>query len=278
MTEFKIIEQTVPGAITFNYEELKAEIAEKAKLYETLVYTEKNIGDAKNDRASLNKLKKALNDERLRREREFMAPFEDFKTKVNEIIKIIDKPVAIIDKQVKDFEEQEKQKKSDEIRALYAEGRKHPEWLKIDQIWNEKWLNKSVSMAAVEAEIAERVDKIIGDMATLENLGGFAFEAMETYKQTLDLGRAIAEGQRLADIQKRKEEAEAKKAEEAAKRAEEPKAAPTPAPTPAPQPAPEKKEEPQGQWVKFEARLTREQAFALRDFFTAQGIEFRAIR
>ena len=135
MTEFKITQQTVPGAITFNYEELKAEITEKAKLYETHVYTDKNIAYAKKDRAILNKLKKALNDERLRREREFMAPFEDFKAKVNEIIKIIDKPVAIIDKQVKDFEEQEKIRNRGAVEALFA-GIQKPEWLKLEQIWN----------------------------------------------------------------------------------------------------------------------------------------------
>lgn len=261
MTEFKITQQTVPGAITFNYEELKAEITEKAKLYETLVYTDKNIADAKNDRASLNKLKKALNDERLRREREFMAPFEDFKAKVNEIIKIIDKPVAIIDKQVKDFEEQEKIRKRGAVEALFA-GIQKPEWLKLEQIWNEKWLNKTASISAIEEEIKARVAHIETEQATLATLGDFAFEAAEVYRQTLDLGRAIAEGQKLADIQKRKQEAKK----------------PDPAPTPAPAPAPAPQEQAPAQWVKFEARLTREQAFALRDFFNAQAIEFRAIR
>lgn len=280
MVEFKITEQTIPGAIAFNYEELKAEIAEKAKVYETLVYTDKNIGEAKTDRANLNKLKKALNDERIRREKEFMAPFNEFKEKVNEIIAIIDKPVAIIDKQVKEYEEAEKQKKSDAIRALYAEGRRDIYWLALEQIWNEKWLNKGTSMAAIEAEIAEKIDKIEADMATIEGLGSFAFEAKETYKQTLDLGKAIAEGQRLADIQRRKEEAEKARAEAEARRAADAEKAKAEEPQPKvePAPAPEQPKAPEGQWVRFEAKLTRDQALALRDFFTAQGIEFRAIR
>ena len=69
--EFKIVKQGQPAALEFNYEELKAEIEEKAKVYEVMVYTDANIADAKNDRATLNKLKTALNDERKRREKEY---------------------------------------------------------------------------------------------------------------------------------------------------------------------------------------------------------------
>ena len=107
--ELRINEVTTPEQITFNYDELKQELTEKMAFYETLVYTDEQVKDAKADRASLNKLKKALNDERLRQEREYMKPFDTFKAQINEIIGIIDKPVALIDKQVKDFEEKKKQ-------------------------------------------------------------------------------------------------------------------------------------------------------------------------
>ena len=49
--------------ILFNYEELRAEITQKTEIYKTLVYTDENIKSAKADKATLNKLKKALNDE-----------------------------------------------------------------------------------------------------------------------------------------------------------------------------------------------------------------------
>ncbi len=114
--EFKVNEYQLPDKLTFNYEELKCELQEKVSHYETLVYTDDQIKEAKADRASLNKLKTALNDERIRREKEYMQPFNDFKAKVNEIIGIIDKPVAVIDRQVKEYEE--KQKKDKEIKAM----------------------------------------------------------------------------------------------------------------------------------------------------------------
>ena len=71
--ELKVNEVAVPEQITFNYEELKQELTEKVSMYETLVYTDDQIKQAKADKANLNKLKKALNDERIRREREYIV-------------------------------------------------------------------------------------------------------------------------------------------------------------------------------------------------------------
>lgn len=103
--ELKVNEVSIPEQITFNYDELKRDLIDKVSTYETLVYTDDQIKQAKADKANLNKLKKALNDERIRREKEYMKPFNDFKSKINEIICIIDKPVAVIDRQVKEYED-----------------------------------------------------------------------------------------------------------------------------------------------------------------------------
>ena len=58
-------------------------------------------------------------------------------------------------------------------------------------------------------------------MVTISKLPEFKFEAMEVYRKTLDMNQAIQEGQRLADIQKRKLEAERMEAERKAREAEE---------------------------------------------------------
>lgn len=67
--ELKIISPQENGfveEIKWNNEELKAEIAAKMEDYRGLVFTEENISDAKKDRANLNKLKSAFEDERKR--------------------------------------------------------------------------------------------------------------------------------------------------------------------------------------------------------------------
>lgn len=285
MTELKIEDIKLPEKIAFNYEELKAELTEKIKIYTNLVYTEDQIKDAKADRANLNRLKKALNDERIKREKEYMVPFNDFKTKINEIIGIIDKPVAIIDAQVKKFEEAQKQKKADEIKALY-EAQETPEWLTIEKIYNPKWLNASTSMKSIQEEMSATINSIKTNMETIQALPEFNFEALEEYKRTLDINKAIAEGKRLADIQKRKQEAEERAKAEAEARAQaqaevqaqaEAQAEPQ-AEEPAEEPKEEQKHETEAvQWVRFQALLTIEQAKELKAFFEARKIDFKAI-
>lgn len=292
--ELKINEVIIPERIDFNYEELKQELTEKVNLYETLVYNDDQIKQAKVDKANLNKLKKALNNERLKRELEYMAPFNKFKAQINEIIGIIDKPISIIDKQIKEAEEQKKLEKARKIEELFEELTK-PEWVKLEALYNSKWLNATVSMKSIREEIESRLEQINNDLDTLSNLADFGFEATEVYKTTLDINRAVNEGKRLSEIQKRKEEQERLKAEqerlkaEAAARAqEEPKneeigskveenvenevvktkneinSQPVPEPINA-------------QWISFSARLTIDQAKELKKFFDDRNIEFKAI-
>lgn len=279
--ELKIKEYQLPAPIVFNYEELKAELVAKMQDYETAVYTEDTVKDAKADRAKLNSLKKTLNDERIRREKEYLEPFQAFKSQVNEIIGIIDKPIGVIDRQIKGFEEDQKATKREQIGSIW-QNIKHPEWLTLPRLFNDKWLNKTATIKSIELELIDKVAQINKDLDTIKALDSFAFEAEAEYKRTLDLAQAVAEGKRLADIQKAKEEQARKAAEEAARKAAEPKPEP-------PAPAPEAvkvegtgfmgeiaKEEPR-MWVSFQAYMTVAQAKELKSFFEAHNIDFKAI-
>lgn len=295
--ELKIEQVAIPEKIAFNYEELKQELSDKVKMYETLVYTDEQIKSAKADRADLNRLKKALNDERIRREKEYMQPFNAFKAQISEIIGIIDKPVALIDKQIKEYEEQKRQEKKKEIELLFSTY-PHPEWLKLSQIWDEKWLNASASMKKVCEELNGRIDVINEGLATLSDLPEFAFEAIETYKTTLDLNKSIAEGHRLSEMQKRKAEQERIKAEREKARAEQEKlrkeqeeektmivAAVTPeeisesaeAYREAANVGGVHMQEELPTYVCFKALLTVAQALELKEFFESRNIEFSRI-
>lgn len=274
--ELRVEEYQLPEELKFNFEELKTELAEKVKTYETMVYTDDQIKEAKTDRANLNKLKKALNDERIRREREYMEPFNQFKEKINDIISIIDKPIAVIDKQIKAADDKRKADKQLEIGSLFVVKR-FPDWVRIDMIQDSSWLNATTSMKQIEDNLDGWKNRISEELKTIEGLQEFSFEATEVYKKTLDMAKAIAEGQRLADIQKRKKEAEEAaarmKAEAEARRAE--------AEAKKQQEEAEKQEAPKedapASWIKFEALLTVENAGKLRQFFISNGIEFKAI-
>lgn len=270
--ELKIYNPTEDGFIKeigWNHEELKAEIAEKVKDYTGLVYTENQIKEAKSDRAKLNKLVKALEDKRKEIKKLCLEPYDKFEKQIKEVIEIINEPIALIDGQVKEYEEQKKKEKQEEITNLF-DSKDKPAWLKLQSIFDTKWLNATKSMSQVEKEIDEKIEKINADIKTLESLPEFSFEAIETYKNCFDLSRAIAEGQRLAEIQKRKEEQ--RKAEEQ----EEIK--PLPFEPDVEEIAKEEEEQLQRKnWIKFEAYMNIEQAKQLRDFCQNIGIDIKPI-
>lgn len=154
-----------------------------------------------------------------------------------------------------------------------------------------KWLNASVSMKSIQAEIDSRIATVENDLATLSELPEFAFEAIETYKTTLDLNKSIAEGHRLSEMQKRKAEQERIRAEqerlrqeqEKAKAAEEKKQEEFVPPVvdeefqnKAFQKA-ENSQEPEKQWVSFSALLSVSDAQELAGFFKSRNIEFKKI-
>jgi hypothetical protein len=298
--ELRVNEVAIPERIDFNYEELKAELSSKVSFYETLVYTDDQIKDAKADRVKLRKLKDALNSERIRREKEYMQPFNVFKAQINEIIGIIDKPIAVIDEQVKAFDEKRKAEKQKAIEELFATiGFQN--FVTLEKIQDPKWLNASTSMKSIEDQMRSKMYEIGNGVLTLSQLPEFGFEATEVFKDTLDINKAISEAKRMSEITKAKAEAEARrkaaeevrKAAEESRRAEEERKAQeraaeeqraamakamTPPEEVQPTPVQESQPEPQKMVVKFEVELTTEDATALREFFQSRNITFRAIK
>lgn len=258
--ELRVKQPSFPEIIEFNFSELKEEITRKTSEYINLVYTEDQIKDAKKDVATLRKFTKAISDERIRIKKECLKPYEDFEAKIKELDGIVGKAIQNIDSQVKAFEDQKKNEKLEEIKAFF-ENTVHADWLTLEKIFDEKWLNASVRMSAVESEILSKLEQIETDIMTLQNLPDFSFEAVEVYKDTLDINRAIQEGKRLSEIQSRKAEAEAV------------------------QPEPKKAEEEietisknVGKfWISFKAYMTPSEAKELRQFFEDKHIEFEAL-
>ena len=284
--ELRVEPVTFPEVIQFNYEELKAEITSKVEMYKNLVYTGSDqIKDAKADRAALNKLIKAMSDERIRIKKDCLKPYDEFERKIRELTDIVNEPVQLIDKQIKEYEQTLKEEKRKEIEALF-ETIGFQAFVKLEMIWDEKWLNASVSMKSIEEKMRDRMYQIGTDMLTLNRISEYAIEAVAVYKETLDMNRSIAEAQRMSEIAKQKAEAEARRKQEEerrAKEAEEKKVYETPVIIPEPVPdqdqqAPEHMvTEPDKMEVRFAALLTTEDALALKEFFQSRNIEFRAI-
>ena len=279
--ELKVKDFTFPEMIEFNHEEIKKEISEKVKHYASLVYSDEQIKDAKADRAKLNKFVDALETKRKEIKKQCLAPYEEFEKRMKEIVAIVNEPINLIDKQIKSFEEKKREDKLEEINGYWSSIYDQlPFPFAFDRIFNEKWLNASVKMSTIEAEITEKIQRISADILTLEKMPEFSFEAIEVYKETLDINFAIQEGQKLADLQKKKAEAQAEmmnsgiasneiEAEEAVEttvqqfsEAENEKNQPSVA---------------SRQWIGFRALLSVSEAKELANFFKSRGIQYEPI-
>ena len=275
MLQLEVKPYTMPAPLEFNFEELKSELTEKIHLYETMVYTDSQIKEAKTDRANLNKLRDALNSERIRREKEYMEPFNEFKDKINELIGIISKPISIIDEQIKAADQKKKEEKREAIKALFKETG-FPDYYPFEKAFNEAWLNTSCSMTRVKEDLKTLLMKNDKAVETINALPEYSFEALEIYKKTLDLSEAITKSTELGRVAKAKKEAE----EAAARTAElervakqqinaEEKPVETVEGNPEPMP---------GTWLKFEAYVTKETAAKLSEYMKSNGIAFRPIK
>ena len=277
-----------PVPVLENFDELKTDIEALAEQYKNSIYNDDQIKHAKADKAALNKLKTALNDARIRTEREYMEPFENgIKSQLNALIAIIDEPVKLIGEQVSAYDERRRQEKQQSIEELFA-GKNLPAWLDFALIYNPKWLNASFSMKKIEAELDEVEAKIRRDLLTLGSLPEYAEEAKDVYKRTLDVNAALAEGLHLAEVARKRAEAEERRkaeeeaaeraraaeaeiiAAEAARAAEMAQYMNPPEEAPAPAPA--------FQWVTFEAYLTKDTAKELKKFFVDNGIEWKVLK
>ena len=208
------------NAINFNFEELKNEITTKSELYKNMVYTDDTIKTAKEDRASLNKFIKALEDKRKEVKKQYLEQYNNFEKQVKELVRIINEPVTLIGEQITEFEEREKATKREEVERLFNGAGFEP-FVRLEQIFDPKWLNKSVSLKSIATELKSIAERIKNDLAVLNEISEFQFEATETYKDTLDISKAIAEKNRLVEMQKRKAEHEATQTEQESSEVEE---------------------------------------------------------
>ena len=192
--------------VVWNYEQLRADLKTALADYENRVYTEDTIDEAKADKAKLNKLKKAINDERISREKEYMQPFNEFKAQAKELCEMIDTASSGIGEQIEGFEQKRVAEKMGSIRNTFNEiASLYPiNFITLEMILNDKWLNKGTSDKAIAKEITDVFEKAVKDLDVIRKMPRYAFEAGEAYKVCLDLNKALEEGERMADVQARK--------------------------------------------------------------------------
>lgn len=199
-------------AVEFNFEEIKKGLEKKLQNYKNLVYTEENIKNAKDDKANLNKLKKAFESERIRIKKEYNEPVVAFEEKIKVLTSMIDEPIEEIDSQIKTYEEAEKEQKAKDIEELFKKLNKTE--IKLEQIWNDRWLNKSYSMNQVKEDLTVRFKQYDNDIEAIKQMKSEdEVILIDYYKKELDLSKTLVKKAQLDNEKRLKEEQEKREKE-----------------------------------------------------------------
>lgn len=263
------------GTLTTNALQLRDHVAATLERYTAENYSEENVDQAKADRAILNKAAKELNDRRIQLERDWNAPLQEFKSIIGDTVKMIADGSAKIDAVVKGVESKAKAEKRAAIEELWE--RRGITLLPLSKLWDERWLNKTKRLPAIEKEIGEKILKIEAELDTLAAVDTEDGEVLRAYYlDCLDLQRTLAYSATLkANRQRLQEEQARRQAEAEAQATREADVAPTAEPTTTTaQEAPEAVI-PEILERTIVVRGTRDQLVALAEYMKASGVWFR---
>lgn len=208
------------------YEDMEVSLESFVKKYKGLVATEETIKEVKATRASLNKLKKLLDDKRKEVKREASKPIKDFEDKIKRLVSVIDTVNSDIDSSIKSLEDKQRMQRELEVKALIEEMAPNYDVDPAEVEIKSSWLNKTTSKKKLLDEIAGTMHDINRQkekQATERKLIELACkeQGLEPYgffqmlEGVLDVNIVIKEIERAgkekrdrAELAKRKQEAE----------------------------------------------------------------------
>lgn len=197
-----------------DYDKLKEKVLEDVSVFKGIIISEDNLEEAPKWRAELNKKAKRISDFRIAFEKDFKKRIEKSTSQLKELASFYTDASNNIDTQVKGFDEKRKQEKNEAIGKIYAENIADMEqFLPLDSIWNEKWMNKGFSLSDIEKEIKSRVDTTREKIDTIQMLGTkYESQMISAYLVRFDMSDALKKKKELeqidAEMERRRKAAE----------------------------------------------------------------------
>lgn len=194
-----VVSKETIGQLTTNIKDVKARVEMALPMYDISNYSTDDVPKCKKDKALLNKAAKALDDKRKELEKAWNKPFEEFKTTCNETCKLIKNAVSLIDGIIKEDENRTKKEKREEIEKLAEKCGVETIGIKLDLIFDAKWLNKTTSMKAIEKSIKEKIENIKKDLEVLKMYAEDYDVLAARYKENLNLQETIVYANKLKE-------------------------------------------------------------------------------
>ena len=183
-----------PGKVTFNdYEAYKSQALQLSQYIEAIDVTEENVKLAKKLLAQVNKSVKILEDRRIEIKKEMLIPYTLFESQIKEIVGIVKGADEAVRSQVRDLEEVARDEKADTLKEIWKlRIQQYPfTFVEFEDFLQAGHLNKTVSVAKVEAEMVEFLEGIDKDLKVINAMPNKK-EILEVYMDSLSLATALA--------------------------------------------------------------------------------------
>lgn len=207
MNDLQIIKLENTDISGWNFAMLRGELQSRLDTYAGIIYTDETIKDAKNDRTTLNKVKKVIEDARKAYKARCLAPYDALEPEIKELIDMVEKQRGLIDETVKDYETRQKEAKELEVRKYYdrkavvlgnlADGL-------YPKLFDKKWTNATTARAKYEEGIMAAINKAAEDIDAIRSMSSpFVDTLLEVYTETLSMEQVKAKQAELDEAAKK---------------------------------------------------------------------------
>lgn len=231
-----LIESPQVPQVTWNYAAIKEAALAKAKEYTGIIYEDADEAAMKRDKADINRIINAIEDERKRIKKQCMAPYDAFEGQVKDVLSPLRDAVAQIEKGLTEIDRKWRAKRKEFLQGVYADAYSGiTEAIPFEKTVREEYFKKAYTDKKLEKAYRDIAAQAQQDIESIMGLDAkYQAPAISAYLPTFSLSDAQAEAFRLQKLdeameQRRRAEEERKKEmaairEKAAREAEERKA------------------------------------------------------
>lgn len=208
--------------IKANFTEVKAALEEMVKPYKGVIVDPSNLSETKADIARIRKIERNIDSYRKMVKKYALAPLTAFEDKCKELSAVCTDAVSAMDGQVKEIERRQKDEKIDSLRLYFdLQEKRYPDFVSFDEVFNERWENKTYEVQKCQEEILEYLGQVEKDIDIIKSLNSEEEVALlMRYSEYKDLRDVMNYNASLVR-QKQKAEEERKAAEERKRQQEE---------------------------------------------------------
>lgn len=156
------VAHSVLGEITCDFTQFKQMIAARVDECKAMVLTDDNYRSLANTKAGINKSISLLKTHSSDLKKRFLKPFEEYENNVKECVKMMEEAKNNLQEQIDEFDGKIENEKIEDIKSEFEKIMKDKDFklIKIEQIWNPKWTNKTYKKKDILNDINNYINLI----------------------------------------------------------------------------------------------------------------------